>query len=393
LKFTLSKSDINYPLYTSPKPPKPTTKMTQHVIQAGLAMGMSATEGIHKLDPNLAKPALTTIGSLTPQNFIPSPSSRILLRGKKGDIQAPIMNIGAWSWGDTATFDWKPEQFEELKQAWPILQSSGVNWIDTAPIYGDGESERLCGRLVVGLPRDSFIMQTKWSVLPTPEPVFPKDSPLVMLKESLERMRLDYVDVYLVHGPIHPQSFSVVAKGLAECVDQDLTKTIGVANYNKEEMIELANELDKYGIPIALNQCEFSLLRRYPETHGLIQACQERGIIFQSYSSLGVGRLTGKYTTENPPPRTYRFAAYDMKDIEPVQEALQHIGRARGKSMAAVALNYNICKGAVPTVGLRSAQQAESNVEALGWRLTEDEVMTLDRVSLEGKATILWQHG
>jgi len=73
-------------------------------------------------------------------------------------------------------------------------------------------------------------MQTKWFVLPTSELVFPKDSPLMMLKESLEGMRLDYIDVYLVHGPIHPQSFSLVAKGLAECVDHGLTKIVGAAN-------------------------------------------------------------------------------------------------------------------------------------------------------------------
>lgn len=146
---------------------------------------------------------------------------------------------------------------------------------------------------------------------------------------------------------------------------------MGCANYSKEDMIQLADELAKYGVPLATNQCEFSILRRYPETHGLIQTCHDRGIVFQSYSSLAQGRLTGKYTASNPPPKTYRFSSYDMKDIEPTLDALSDIAKARGASMSAVALNYNIIKGAVPTVGVRRPEQAQQNAAALGWRLSD----------------------
>lgn len=143
-------------------------------------------------------------------------------------------------------------------------------------------------------------------------------------------------------------------------------------------------------MPLATNQCEFSVLRRYPETHGLIQACYDRDIVFQSYSSLAQGRLTAKYNARNPPPKTYRFSSYDMRDIEPVLEVLGDIARARGTSMSAIAPNYNIIKGAVPTVGLPSPEQAQQNVGALGWRLSDDEIRKIDSVSLEGKATRLW---
>jgi diketogulonate reductase-like aldo/keto reductase len=101
----------------------------------------------------------------------------------------------------------------------------------------------------------------------------PKESLVKMLRCSLERLRIDYVDVYLVNGPIHPQSFPQVARGLAECVDQGLTKTVGVANYSREDMLKLADALKPYGVPLATNRCEFSLLRRQPETPLHIQAC------------------------------------------------------------------------------------------------------------------------
>lgn len=116
----------------------------------------------------------------------------------------------------------------------------------------------------------------------------------------------------------------------------------------------MADELAKYDIPLASNQCEFNILGRYPETHGLIKACRDRGIMFQSYSSLAQGRLTGKYNASNPPPKTYRFSSYDMKDLEPTLEVLNAIAKKRRINPTAVALNYNISKGAEPTVGICS---------------------------------------
>lgn len=88
-----------------------------------------------------------------------------------------------------------------------------------------------------------------------------------------------------------------------------MAKTISVANYSKEEMLQMRDELAKYDVPLALNQCEFSILRRIPETSSLLQTCRENCIVFQSYSSLAQGRLSGKYTKDNPPPKTHRFSS------------------------------------------------------------------------------------
>lgn len=366
----------------------------QHVLQAGLASGMSSTEGIHSAKPIPVDPSFDGLKSLLPQSFVPSKNSRVTLRGKNGNIQAPNINIGAWSWGDTATWQWSPDELPALKDAWGILRENGINWIDTAQAYGSGESERICKYLFQGLRRDDYVIQTKWYVVPnTTNLLSPTHAPAKMLKDSLERMGLDYVDVYLVHGHIHAQSIAQAAKGLAECVDSGLAKTVGVANYSEEDMIRMADELAKYDIPLATNQCEFSILRRYPETHGLIKACRERHIVFQSYSSVAQGRLTGKYTATKPPPKTRRFSSYDMGTIEPTLDVLRSIGESRGVSPTAVALNYNMSKGAVPTIGIRNAEQAKGVVEALGWRLSEDEVSRIDKVSLDGKPTVLWQQG
>jgi aryl-alcohol dehydrogenase-like predicted oxidoreductase len=151
--------------------------------------------------------------------------------------------------------------------------------------------------------------------------------------------------------------------------------------------------LIQLGIPLALNQCEYSILRRIPETSGLLKACRERGIQLQSYSSLAQGRLTGKWSAEKEPPKTYRFSSYPMKYLEPTLEMVKKIAVAHNVTMAAVALNYNLSKGVIPVVGVRNMEQAQSNLQALGWRLSNEEMRMLDDVSLEGKTTMLWQQG
>jgi aryl-alcohol dehydrogenase-like predicted oxidoreductase len=180
---------------------------------------------------------------------------------------------------------------------------------------------------------------------------------------------------------------------MADCVDKGMTKTVGVANYSLEDMIKMQDELAKYGVPLAINQVEFNVLRRLPELNGMLKACKERGIVLQSYSSLAQGRLTGKYTAENQPPKQYRFSSYDMKEIEPVNAVLKGIADRRGVPISAVALNYNMCKGITAVCGVRKPEQAESNCAALGWRLTNDEILEIDGVSFEGHTTSLWQQG
>jgi aryl-alcohol dehydrogenase-like predicted oxidoreductase len=370
----------------------------QHVLQSGLSAGMSATEGvntaIHQKKPNPVPPEFDGLASVMPLHWKPTSETRVTYRGKIRDVHAPPIIVGAWSWGDKATWHWDPSEEPAVAESWKICLRNGVNFIDTAQAYGTGESERICGRLFKGMKRNDFIIQTKYYVVPqTTDILHPTSSPEIKLKGSLENLGLDYIDIYLVHGPIHLQSIATVAKGMAKCVDEGLTKCVGVANYGEKDMLKMEEELAKYGVPLALNQCEFSVLRRLPETSGLLRTCRNRGIVFQSYSSLAQGRLTGKYNSRNPPPKEYRFSSYKMEDIEPSVEVLETIAHKHHTSASAVALNYNMCKGISPLVGMRRPEQAEANCEALGWRLSNEEIRHIDAVSFEGYETSLWQHG
>ncbi|MCS6911395.1 MAG: aldo/keto reductase, partial [Anaerolineales bacterium] len=117
----------------------------------------------------------------------------------------------------------------------------------------------------------------------------------------------------------------------------------------------------------------------------LLALCHELDIRFIAYSPLEQGLLTGKYTPQNPPPgiRSQRYRNL-LARIQPLITALREIGEAHGgKTPAQVALNWCICKGTLPIPGAKNAKQAEQNAGALGWRLTQEEVARLDRVSLE----------
>ncbi|KAI1427499.1 NADP-dependent oxidoreductase domain-containing protein [Xylaria sp. FL1777] len=365
------------------------------ILQTGLSAGMSATSGLHSSKPTRPDPKYDGT-HLLPQSFCPDARARCSVPTKNGKpIQMSYISIGAWSWGDSATWHWKPEELSAVKEAWKLLYAEGINFIDTAEAYGDGKSEEIVGELVEGLPRDSFVIQTKWLGLPAaPTNILQfSDAPFKSLETMVKRMKLEYVDILLVHGHIHWQDMSTVAQSLAKCVDQGLARTVGVANYSLEDYKHMRHELAKYDIPLAINQCEFNVLRRIPELIGDMAAYREMGVQFQSYSSLAQGRLTGKYNKEHPPPSTYRFSNYDMEDIQPTLAVLEKIGMKRGKKPAAVALNYNLSKGALPVVGIRNPDQAEQALEALGWRLTEDEVRMIDHRSFIGKKTMLWQQG
>ena len=125
------------------------TPGTQYAMQVGLASGMSATEGIHSPHPKPVDSNLSDPAYVLPSDVMPDSQSRIALRTRSGkDVLIPYMSIGAWSWGDKATFGYNPTQdLPRIHAAWDKLKAVGLTFVDTAQSYGDGESERICGTL------------------------------------------------------------------------------------------------------------------------------------------------------------------------------------------------------------------------------------------------------
>jgi aryl-alcohol dehydrogenase-like predicted oxidoreductase len=312
---------------------------------------------------------------------------------------APL-GVGTWAWGDRDV--WGMGSYDvafteaTIAEAWEASIDCGVTLFDTAEGYGAGESERIIGRLLAQDPsrRSSLVIASKF--LPMPQKLDVATSLRASLMASRERLGVDAVDLYQLHGPISLRSAKVLAEALAAVVHDGLVSAVGVSNYSVWEMERIHAELASRGVALASNQIEFSLLRRRPETSGLLEACRRLGVVPLAYSPIGQGRLTGKYSAANPPPRRRRFSAHPMERVEPIVDQLRRIGDAHGRTPSQVALRWTIDKGAVPIPGAKNAQQATDNAGALGWHLEPDEVALLDSAALTGTRTLfqrLWQHG
>ena len=290
------------------------------------------------------------------------------------------MGLGAWSWGDRVVWQYgRGYTDEDIRQAFQTSIKEGIRFIDTAEVYGSGRSERLAGQFIKETDRPVLIA-TKFFPLPWR---LTKNSIRAALQRSLERLGVDTVDLYQIHWPTPLFNIEAMMAGMVACVDKGLTRTVGVSNFDQTQMLRAYSALSREHIPLASNQVKYSLLDRTVEKNGLLARCKELGVRLIAYSPLEMGMLTGKYTPENPPTGT-RGASYGslLKKIDPLLKLMTAIGQDHsGKSNSQVALNWAICKGALPIPGAKNAAQAHQNAGALGWKLTDEEVEKLDEAS------------
>ncbi len=225
-----------------------------------------------------------------------------------------------------------------------------------------------------------MLIATKFFPLPWR---FRRASLLKALKGSLERIGVESVDLYQIHWPSLVMSTDALMDGLAECIKSGLTRTVGVSNFGQSRMLAAYSALARHNVPLASNQVHYSMLNRTVENNGTLARCKELGIRLIAYSPLEKGLLTGKYNSNNPPPgsRTGSYATL-LPKLEPLIKLITEIGQDHGgKSNSQVALNWVICKGALPIPGAKNVKQAEENAGALGWKLNEEEVARLDEIS------------
>jgi len=329
----------------------------------------------------------------------PQSSDRIPLSGS--EVSIPPLGVGCWAWGDKST--WGMGGYDQslseatIRDAWDASISGGVVFFDTAEVYGGGESERIIGRLLAAEPtaRDRVVIASKF--MPYPWKVNVRPALVSAARASIERLGVDAIDLYQIHGPISFRSHDALADALAAAHGEGLIKAIGVSNYSVKETRGIDAALRSRDLRLASNQIEFSLLRTIPLRSGLIDCCRELGVVPLAYSPIGQGRLTGKYSAANPPAGNREFSAHPWEDVDPIVEQLRTIGDAHGgKTPSQVALAWLIAKGSVPIPGAKNREQAEQNAGALGWCLTDEDVASLDAVALHGKRGIaqrVWQHG
>jgi aryl-alcohol dehydrogenase-like predicted oxidoreductase len=299
----------------------------------------------------------------------------------KTDILISQVGLGTWQWGDRMLWNYGKTHTEgDVHSAFQASLEAGIRFFDTAEIYGNGRSERLLGEFIQNVEQP-LVIATKF--MPFPWRLW-KNRLRAALRASLNRLGLKQVDLYQIHWPLPPLRIETWADALADAVDAGLVKAVGVSNFNAAQMLKAHAALSKRGVLLASNQVEYHLLNRQVERNGLLKLCHELGVTMIAYSPLAKGVLTGKYTPDMPPPgmRGRLYSRTRLVAIQPLIKQLGEFGMAHGgKPSAQVALNWLVCKGVVPIPGAKNSRQAQENAAALGWRLSEAEIATLDEVS------------
>lgn len=299
------------------------------------------------------------------------------------DITVPALCIGTWAWGDSFFWSYGKDYGEaELKQAFDAAIEAGVNFFDTAEIYGLGKSEEFLGKFMKQTDRPVQIA-TKYMPLPWR---FSGGSVHDAITHSLKRLQVDRVALYQVHMPFDfLMNKKTLLDALAEEVKRGRIGAIGVSNYSATQMQQAHEYLTGKGIPLAVNQVRYSLLTREIEANGILKTAQELGITILAYSPLAQGLLTGKYTPDRADSVTGArkfnpsFSRQGLEKLMPVLDRLQQIGEKYDRTPAQVALNWLIAQGnVIPIPGAKTAEQARQNAGALGWSLDVEEVTQLD---------------
>jgi aryl-alcohol dehydrogenase-like predicted oxidoreductase len=299
------------------------------------------------------------------------------------DIAISAMGLGTMQWGDIKLPTQPGTMFDKgVREIFQTSLNAGINFFDTAEMYGNGRSEIHLSTVLKDISKNAVIA-TKFMPFPWR---LTKGELRSALLNSLKRLGLKYVDLYQVHWPFPPVAIKSWMDAMSDAVADGLIKAVGVSNYSPSQTTIAFEALAKHKIPLASNQVKYNLLDRHPERSGLVDLCKKLNISIIAYSPLEKGILTGKYTTNNLPRGllSWRYNKKYLLRIDPLLNLLNEIGQAHaGMIPAKVALNWLICKGAVPIPGARNLKQAQENAGGLGWQLNQEEVARLDRISEE----------
>lgn len=301
----------------------------------------------------------------------------------KTDIKISPMGLGIMQWGDIQWSDQSTYQVDkDIHDAFKISLDEGINFFDTAEMYGNGRSELFLGRYLKEIT-NHVVIATKFMPFPWR---LSRGELKIALKKSLNRLGLNQVDLYQMHWPLFPVPIKSWMEAMSEVVSDGLIRAVGVSNYSASQTEIAFDALSKHGIPLASNQIKYSLLDRRPENRGLVELCKKLGITIIAYSPLEKGILTGKYSLNHIPTgfRSWRYNRSYLIKIEPLITALLEFGKKHGgRTPAQVSLNWMTSKGVVPIPGARNLAQARENAGAMGWQLTSEEVASLDNISYE----------
>lgn len=298
------------------------------------------------------------------------------------NLKVSSICLGTWVFGGDC---WGEVDDKVSQRVIEEAIDKGINFIDTAPIYGSGRSEEVIGRAIKG-KRDALVIATKCGLKIKGKGIAVDLSPesiRLEIENSLKRLGLETIDLYQCHWPDENVPFDKTFSELEKLTQEGKVKYIGISNFDADQT-KRALECSQ----VITNQVQYSLLERSIE-EDLMPLCREKGVSILPYGALGGGMLTGKYSE---PPEIKKG---DVKDFfykyykEPywtksrrLVSVLEDVAEAHNASASEVAINWTLSHDLVPSciAGCRTPQQLAQNVKAADWQLTEEE---LNRVESE----------
>lgn len=309
--------------------------------------------------------------------------------GRNGP-EITTIGFGAWAAGGPWKVGWGPQSDTDSIAAIRRSLEMGVNWIDTAAIYGLGHSEEVVGKAVADLPRESYIVATKCGRVPdsegTPHGSLQPDSIRRELDESLRRLGLDYIDLYQFHWPDTEtgtpleESWST----MAALQDSGKVRYIGVSNFDVPllQRCEAIRHVDSLQPP-------YNLIRRDVESE-ILPWCKRNGTGVIVYSPMQSGLLSGTFDINRVAEDDWRrrnayFQEPQLSRNLRIVERLRPIAARRQKTVGQLAIAWTLMNPAVTAaiVGARRPSQVDENVGAMGWKLTAEEMAEVEKVTSE----------
>lgn len=266
----------------------------------------------------------------------------------------------------------------------------GINFIDTANVYGKGAAESFLGRALKGKPRDSYILATKlYFPMSDTDRGLSAEQVYKQIDASLDRLNTDYVDLYQCHRYDLNTPLEETMEALTNVVRQGKARYIGFSEWNAEQISEALamSGVEKF----VSSQPQYSMLWRKPEKE-VFPLCVANGIGQIVWSPLAQGVLSGKYLPGQPPPKDSRAASEEMsafwgEDLknDAVLAAVQDLKPIAARldvTMAQLAIAWVLREPALSCaiVGASRPQQVDDNVAASGVIIPEDELAEIDRV-------------
>jgi aryl-alcohol dehydrogenase-like predicted oxidoreductase len=298
-------------------------------------------------------------------------------------LNLTTVGLGTWPMADTDAFGWGKQDDSVSIKTIHCAMELGINWIDTAPIYGLGHSEEVLGKALKGLSKKPIIATKAlfmWNSAGKVLMRLDRERVRYQCELSLKTIGIDVIDMYMIHWPFCAEYIEEGWETLAEMVKEGKVRHIGVSNFSVQQM-----EMIKPIHPVEFLEPPYSILERGAE-NGLLEYCEKNNIGVVTYSSLQQGMLAGKNFSLNslgPNDERHRSAHFSEPtfgiDLKFGQE-LNRLAQKSGHTAAQMAIAWNLHRPEVTSAltGPRAPAEIEDTSKGNDWQLSADDLASVE---------------